>query len=470
MFNNNGRRMRSGLKGTMLRAMSELNHFSGHLLNDPTTPDLSIDVKEPDPGILKYSVKNLVPGPGRAMNCHVIVGNCINKLQSHLKGPVKNWSATNVLHIDTSAGAEMNAYYDRSSLKFFYYSFGGRNTYFADSADIVAHELGHAFLDAMRPDFWSVQSLEIWSFHEAFSDIVAMFNLMNYDAAINKVLEQTKGEILVSNTISRLAEEVGLLIRGLTGDESYLPNALRDPAVEHFAYQNPSSLPAESPNNRLAAECHSFGRVFSNAWYHIFARTFKSNLERTGNMVESFKDARDLCFSSLIQAVPISARTVNYYQSVAKSMITIAESKDPGFSSIVKDVFSEWNICEPRPVSTLSENSRRRVISELKKTDIVYKNSERTSVCLRKNVFLKASELPLVSGLSLGRDFEVEVAADTHYEFDKDGNLVGEMLPDEDEIRKSAALCLSSISGLIGKDKDSRWVVEDGRLKRTIIS
>ncbi len=43
-----------------------------------------------------------------------------------------------------AAGADMNAYYDRRSLRFFYYNHRGRNVYFGDSADIVAHELGHA--------------------------------------------------------------------------------------------------------------------------------------------------------------------------------------------------------------------------------------------------------------------------------------------------------------------------------------
>ena len=129
--------------------------------------------------------------------------------------------------------------------------------YFADSSDIVTHELGHAMLDAMRPDFWSVQALEVWSFHEAFSDIVAMFNLMSYDVALNKMIVETKGDLSVSNSVSRLAEEVGILIRNVTRDPLHLPNALRDPAVEVFKYEEPATLPAETSNNKLAAECPS---------------------------------------------------------------------------------------------------------------------------------------------------------------------------------------------------------------------
>jgi hypothetical protein len=467
MFNMFGRKK-------ITQIQSNLTHLlSRYTVNDPTTPDLIIDSEIPKVGLLKYAVKDMTPFPfstneKRAVNCHISIGNCIENVQRHLKSPIKNWSATPLLQVYPAAGADMNAFYDRRSLRFYYYNFKGKNVYFADSSDIVTHELGHAMLDAMRPDFWSVQALEIWSFHEAFSDIVAMFNLMSYDVALNKMLVETKGDLLVSNSVSRLAEEVGVLIRSVTGDPAYLCNALRDPAVESFKYENPSRLPAETSNNKLAAECHSFGRVFSNAWYHMFVRIFNYHVSIGNEPMSAIRTARDFSFSILAQAIPGSARVVNYYASIAKSMIVVAKSKNPEYARIMKQVFIEWEILSDSDVRTLSGPSWKEIVSQLKKNDMVVKNSKATSVVIKNEKTLKVSDLPMVSSLSFNEDFEIEVPSDSYYEFDEKGRLSFEIKPSDDEIKSSAAICLGSIAKSIGEKGD--WLVENGRLTRQKIS
>ena len=466
MFNIFGRKI--------TQIQSSLAHLlSRYTVNDPSTPDLVIDAEMPKVGFLKYAVKEMSPTPfstneKRAVNCHISIGNCIENVQRHLKTPIKNWSATSLLVVHPAAGTDLNAFYDRRSLKFYYYNFKGKNVYFADSSDIVTHELGHAMLDAMRPDFWSVQALEVWSFHEAFSDIVAMFNLMSYDVALNKMIVETKGDLSVSNSVSRLAEEVGILIRNVTRDPLHLPNALRDPAVEVFKYEEPATLPAETSNNKLAAECHSFGRVFSSAWYQIFVRIFKYHVSIGNNPMSAIRTARDFSFSILAQAIPGSARVVNYYASMAKSMIVVAQSKNPEYARIMKQVFVEWRILNESEVRTLSGPSWNDMVSQLKKNDIVVKNSKVTSVVIRHEATLKASELPMVSSLSFKDEFEIEVPSDSYYEFDKTGRLLFEIKPSDEEIKSSAAICLSSIAKSIGKNGD--WFVKNGHLVRQKIS
>ena len=441
-------------------------------INDPTTPDLTADLVMPKVGLLKYAVKGMTPAPKnrdetRALNCHVSMGNCIEQIQNKFKVPLRKWAATEFLSVYPDAGNEMNAYYDRRSLKFFKYRFEGKNYYFSDSSDIVTHELGHAVLDAMRPDFWSVQSLEIWSFHEAFSDIVAMVNVMNYEIALKKVLEETKGNLLVSNTVSRLAEEVGLLIRRVTGDSAYLANALRDPAVEKFLYVDPARLPKETKNNMLAAECHSFGRVFSNAWYHILVRIYENNVAQGKDRLISLKEARDSAFSILLEAIPTSARVVNYYCNIAKSMVAVAQVKNPTHAKIIKEVFLEWQIIPHSEMKILSSTDWKQVVRQLKKDDKVLKTKYGTTVCVRSNKTVKMSSLPMVSGLSLEKDVDVEIPSDTFYQFDETGNLIEEMRDDETILKNSVAKCVLSISNNIGSK--SMWNIEDNKLVRKFI-
>jgi hypothetical protein len=441
-------------------------------INDPTTPSLVSDAGVPGMGHLKYAVQGLSMQPAnhneaRALNCHVQLGHCINATQRLLRKPLQGWSAARLLHVMPAAGADMNAYYDRRSLRFFYYNHKGRNVYFGDSADIVAHELGHAILDAMRPDFWSVQALEIWSFHEAFSDIIAVFNLLNYDRAVDAVLEETGGDLRRSNHASRLAEEVGRLIRDVTGNPAYLENALRDPCVERFHYVNPASLPKEARNDRLAAECHSFGRVFSAAWYEALVRAHEHEMSTGKDPAGALKAARDICFSVALRGSEASPRVNNYYEAVARCMTAVAADHGPEYSRIFAEVFAEWKIVDHDSLRPLSSKSWSEVVGGLKREDRVLKTRSGAVVSVRNASSVKLSELPVVSSLSMPDYLELEVPADSYYEFDAMGNLVGEIVGDERATAEDAADCMSYVNQEMGPE--GMWQVVDGKVSRRLI-
>lgn len=57
----------------------------------------------------------------------------------------------------TPGQPQLNAFYDRLSLSFFQVDAAGGDSYRSGaSTDVVAHEAGHAFLDAIRPDLWGL--------------------------------------------------------------------------------------------------------------------------------------------------------------------------------------------------------------------------------------------------------------------------------------------------------------------------
>jgi hypothetical protein len=292
-----------------------------------------------------------------------------------------------------------------------------------------------------------------------------MFNLMSYDAAIQKALNETGGDLSKSNSISRLAEEVGILIRNVTGDPTCLPNALRDPAVEKFNYVNPATLKEDAPNNMLAAECHSFGRVFSGAWYEIFLRLYNHHKSLPGTTpLAAVKTARDAAFSMLVAAVPLSARVTNYYSAIARSMTNVAKTKSIHYEKIVSDVFDERNILKKNGIKILSSIS----LKDVAKTQEVQKVGKMSIVNLADSKTFKVSELPLVSSMSDKGDLEIEVPFGSSYEFDSRGRLVYEMLSDADSAKESAAMCLLNIGDNIGDQK--MWKIENGKLVRNFIS
>ena len=86
------------------------------------------------------------------------------------RAPTKNGRAIeancSLLHDD---GEDMNAFYDRYSFSFFHQTVGNATFFSGASTDVVAHEIGHGLLDAVRPDFFSVNFLEVGAFHEALA-------------------------------------------------------------------------------------------------------------------------------------------------------------------------------------------------------------------------------------------------------------------------------------------------------------
>lgn len=456
--------------GRISKLIADLSHmFGGIPLNDPTTPDLSATLEAPAMGSLKYAVHGLTmqsrgENERRALNCHIAVGRCINDLQSLMRKPLHSWAATKFIEVVPAAGSEMNAYYDRRSLRFFYYNHRGSNVYFGDSVDIIAHELGHAVLDAMRPDFWSVQALEIWSFHEAFSDIVAVFNMLGHDRVVKAVLEETGGDLRRSNHASRLAEQVGRLIRSVTDDPSYLPDALRNPAVERFHYAQPSTLPKETSNDRLAAECHSFGRVFSAAWYEAFVRCYEHEASKECGVEVAIRKARDACMSIVLKGAAASPRVSNFYEAVARCMVSVASDHGDFYSKAFSDVFAEWKILGSEPLKALSHRSWSDVVRDLGRGDSVVKTKHGALVSMKRKMSFNASDLPGMSGISLLNDVKFEVAFDSYYEFDKSGNLVGEMAPDKDLVLADAAECITQVYGDLGSE--GMWEIKEGKIER----
>ena len=57
---------------------------------------------------------------------------------------------------------------------------------------MVAHEIGHGLLDAIRPDLWSAAFLEVGAFHESFGDCIAILSRTRRSRDACRLLGVTK--------------------------------------------------------------------------------------------------------------------------------------------------------------------------------------------------------------------------------------------------------------------------------------
>lgn len=101
---------------------------------------------------------------------------------------------------------DANAYYDRDSgtLKFGYAraetfakgrSQPGAMVYTALSHEIVAHEMSHALLDGLRPNFMRPTHRDVSALHEGFSDLVALFLRFAQQEMVERAIERSQGDL-----------------------------------------------------------------------------------------------------------------------------------------------------------------------------------------------------------------------------------------------------------------------------------
>ena len=91
-----------------------------------------------------------------------------------------------------------------------------------ESPDIVAHELGHAVLDTLKPVLFEIASIEAAAFHESFGDMSAILTALQLPRVRQAVLEETDGNLRRNSSVSRVAEQLGFAFgnaapRRLTG-------------------------------------------------------------------------------------------------------------------------------------------------------------------------------------------------------------------------------------------------------------
>jgi len=447
-----------------------------YLFNDPSTPQLKASVAIPSEKTLKFGVKGW-NGKGttktslRAGRCFVTVADGIGYLQDIRKKQktklVQRWPATAKLSVDPEKNATtLNAYYNRKALCFFSKNipgFGFVST--ADSVDIVAHELGHALLDAQRPDFWHVQALEIWSFHEAYADITAVATVLQHKQVREYVIAETAGDIRKANVASRLAEQMGAAIYSRRSSRGgYYPDCLRDATIK-FAYKRPSQLPRNAPHNKLCAECHSFGRIFLGAWYEIMVGFYELNCKNGLKAQIALRDACDTAFSYLVKALCRAPRVGRFYQAISGHFLSLCSANEEHYQ-IVKRVLAEYDLIKPK-IMMLQNKVSGSLANEPGEIRYVHVARQKT---IRLSDYL-ADDVVQAFAVDTLANVELEVPNDSYYEFDENGTLIEEIGITETEIVEEARLCAAIIQSTqqVGPQEDKMWEIRDNKLERSFI-
>ena len=254
-----------------------------------------------------------------------------------------------VLPVLTNAGDDLNAFYDRRSLQFFGHTFDGVTVHSAESTDVVTHEQGHAFLDAVRPDFFDVPFIEVGALHEAFGDCIAILTALS-DAPTRSAVLAASPDLSANQFLESVAEQLGDAIRREFGPESVDAGALRH-ALNTFRWVDPTTLPAFAPAPELSGEVHSFSRVFSGAFYDVIRNIHANGPRTSAGLRKAARTAGHLLVAA-VRTVPAAPRT---FEGVGQRMVQADVAVNKGVNAAaIQDAFGAHDVVLPAPVTSVA--------------------------------------------------------------------------------------------------------------------
>lgn len=282
------------------------------------------------------------------------------------------------LRIRPHAFREANAYFDcnRGELQLGYYQSGrrvaGRNqpggwVFTCLSHDIVVHETAHALLHGQRPHFLVPSNPDVLAFHEAFADLVAIFQKFSYPDLVRNAVERSPNNPLIDRLLAGLAEQFGQTTSGVdrplrTGIEIVEPNR---------------------PDNVLTYDAtlppHQLGCVLVSAVFEAFMTVFERKTRRYRHLLERYRPGNaplDPELETLLaenaarlaeQFLTISIRAIDYCPPVditfgdyLRALITadrdLVPSDPDGYRDALIDAFARRGIYA-RGVINLAEDA-----------------------------------------------------------------------------------------------------------------
>ncbi|MRG48408.1 hypothetical protein GFS24_25055 [Chitinophaga sp. SYP-B3965] len=187
------------------------------------------------------------------------------------------------LRIYPHALREANAYYSpqKKGLLFGYFEARPANStlhmpnsfvFTCLSHDIIAHEVTHAILDGLHPSYSEASNADVLAFHEAFADIVALFQHFTFPEVLKHQIAKTRGDLGAQNLLGELAQEFGSAIGGYGSLRDAIGKI--DPVTKQWKATEPSG---EEYGNIM--EPHQRGSILVSAVFEAFITIYKNRIK-----------------------------------------------------------------------------------------------------------------------------------------------------------------------------------------------
>lgn len=301
---------------------------------DPRTGQLQPPVKW-TPELKIYSIPPDISTPGGLAGC--VFGLVLETLEMFERPDVLaqkiKWAFDSPqLLVVPNAGIWQNAFYNRYSRSLQFFSFDspeGKTVYTGLSRDIVAHETGHAVLDALAPALYDALTPQALALHEAIADLTAIVMTLQSRRIQEWLLKKFGGRLSDDTPIPSIADEFGYAVG--------LKRALR----------NANNSLKMGPE--VGEEAHALCQVLTGACWKAIVKMNNSSLDKANLPPGSPDIAKKLgvfvrqvgriLFRPLDFLPPAEATFADYCRAMLRSDTVGFPQDDLGYREILRDEF-----------------------------------------------------------------------------------------------------------------------------------
>jgi hypothetical protein len=292
------------------------------------------------------------------------------------------------LRIYPHALREANAYYspDKKALLFGYFAapsttdprqhLPGGMVFCCLSHDVIAHETTHALLDGMHHRFLEPSNPDVLAFHEAFADIVALFQHFSLADVLKHQIAKTRGDLGSENLLAQLAQEFGQA----TGLHGALRDALGSVNPKTGNWERTRPDPGQL---QTMMEPHARGSLLVAAIFEAFVSIYRARIAdllrlATGGSgvlaegqlhpdlvnrlaAEAAKAAQhvlNMCIRGLDYCPPVDLTFGDFLRGMITADYDLVHDDDLGYRVAVVEAFRQHGIY-PLDVRSLSVDSLR---------------------------------------------------------------------------------------------------------------
>ncbi|HHJ18060.1 MAG TPA: hypothetical protein ENJ80_15365 [Gammaproteobacteria bacterium] len=280
------------------------------------------------------------------------------------------------LHVYPHALREANAYYSpaKKALLFGYFQSSpvdptehlpGGIVFTCLSHDVIAHETAHALLDGMNRNLTEPSNPDVLAFHEAFADIVALFQHFSLPEVLRFEIARTRGDLKTGSLLASLAREFGKAI-GRTG-------ALRSAIGKTPAPGEIEQI--TEPHRRGAILVAAVFDAFLAIYHQRTADLYRLATEGTGELPEgaihpdlvarlaqeaakTSQHVLNMCIRTLDYLPPVDITFGDYLRALITADSDLVPDDALGYRVAFMEAFRRRGIF-PREARSLSEESLR---------------------------------------------------------------------------------------------------------------
>ncbi|MEH2559581.1 hypothetical protein V1286_007110 [Bradyrhizobium algeriense] len=288
------------------------------------------------------------------------------------------------LRIYPHALRDRNAYYspEKKALLFGYFPVEIKDEFNAPgtmiftclSHDIIAHETTHALLDGVHPRFNEPVNVDVLAFHEAFADIVALFQHFAYPGVLRDQISRTRGNLANENMLAQLAQQFGRA----AGRGGALRDALGRKNEKTGKWE---PLPPDANALERISEPHDRGAVLVAAVFGAFSKVYRARTldlfriatEGTGVLREgdihpdlakrlAEEAARiasyilQMCIRAIDYCPPVDITFGDYLRGIITADYDLNPDDEFGYRLAFVESFRQWGI-HPRGMRSMSIES-----------------------------------------------------------------------------------------------------------------